>query len=139
VIAAVHALIGAVVGRWIGQPATAFAAGIVTHAMGDVLPHRDLKITTEAPLLAAALGVIAWRCGVGSPELAGAAGAVLPDVENGAWMIGLLPRDRVIFPTHVGNGKFHGPEAQSAWPQAPLALACLVLLLSGAGDGKSRP
>jgi hypothetical protein len=136
VIAAVHALVGATVGRWIGAPATAFAAGMLTHAMGDVLPHRDLKITAEAPLLLAALGLIAWRYGVRSPELAGATGAVLPDVENAAWMTGLMPRDRVIFPTHRDEGRYHGPEAQSAWPQAPIALACLAFLLSQPGRAR---
>ena len=137
-IAAVHALVGAAVGRWIGAPATAFAAGIVTHAMGDVLPHRDLKIQVEAPLLVAALGLIAWRRGVRSPELAGAAGAVLPDVENAAWMTGWMPRDRVIFPTHIDEGRFHGPEAPSAWPQVPIALAGLAVLLSRPRGGRSR-
>ena len=135
---AVHALIGAAVGRRIGSPATAFAAGMVTHAMGDVLPHRDQKIAVEASLLAAVLGFLAWRYGLKSPEMLGAAGAVLPDVENAAWMIGPMPQNRVIFPTHVEDGKYHGPETPTSWPQLPLALLSLALLLAAPGGGKPR-
>ncbi len=93
-IASVHALVGATIGRLCGSHAAALAAGIVSHAACDVVPHKDLSLKVEAPLLAATMTLLAWRCGIKSPELAGAVGAVLPDVENGAWMIGLMPRAR---------------------------------------------
>lgn len=127
---AVHALVGAAVGRLVGTPAKAFAAGVITHAVGDVLPHRDQRLKVEASLLAATLGFLLLRCGARSPEVAGAVGAILPDVENAAWMTGRMSQDRVIFPTHVGDGRFHGPETRTSWPQAPLALLCLAFLLS---------
>lgn len=128
-ICAVHAVVGATVGTLAGSRTGAFASGVATHLLGDLLPHKDFDPKVEAPLLAATLGLLAWRCGLTSPAIAGAAGAVLPDVENAAWMTGIIPQSAVRFPTHVGDGKYHGPRAASAWPQGALAAACLALVL----------
>ncbi len=128
-ICAVHAVVGAALGTLCGSRGGAFAAGVATHLLGDLLPHKDFDPKIEAPLLAATLGLLAWRCGLASPALAGAVGAVLPDVENAAWMTGLVPQSAVRFPTHACSGKHHGPDASSAWPQGALAAACLVVVL----------
>ncbi len=128
-ICAVHAVVGATVGTLSGSRAGAFAAGLSTHLLGDLLPHKDFDPKVEAPLLAATLGLLAWRCGVTSPAFAGAVGGVLPDVENAAGIVGLISKTTMRFPTHVENGKHHGPRAASAWPQGALAAACLALML----------
>jgi hypothetical protein len=131
-ICAVHAVVGATVGTLSGSRGGAFASGVATHLLGDLLRHKDLDPKVEAPLLAATLGLLAWRCGLTSPAVAGAVGAVLPDVENAAWMTGISRKPRCAFPTHVEDGKHHGPKAASAWPQGVLAAACLALVLSRA-------
>ena len=129
-ICAVHAVVGAALGTLSGSRGGAFVSGVATHLLGDLLPHKDFDPKVEAPLLAATMGLLAWRCGLTSPAFAGAVGGVLPDVENAAWMTGLIPQSAVRFPTHVEDGKHHGPKAASAWPQGILAAACLAVVLS---------
>ena len=129
-ICAVHALVGAAVGKLSGSRPKAIAGGVATHFLGDLLPHKDFEPRIEAPLLAVTLGFLAWRFGVDSPEFLGAVGGVAPDVENAAWMAGLTPRDSVRFPSHIGDGLFHGRKTESALPQAAGAALCLLYLLT---------
>jgi len=137
-IGAVHACIGAAVGKLAGRRDRAFAAGIATHLLGDLTPHKDFTIKEEAPLLAATLGLIAWRCGVKSPEFWGAVGGFCPDIENGFYVLGVWPKKNLVFPTHVDGGKYHAPRTKSAWPQFFLALACLFFVFRGAGRPSAR-
>lgn len=132
-ICAVHALVGAAVGKGCGRKRSAFAVGVVTHLVGDLLPHKDFDPKVEAPLLAATLAFLAWRCGVRSPEFAGALGAVAPDVENALGIARIIPREFMRFPTHLENGRYHGPKTQSALPQGLLAAACLAFVLLARG------
>ena len=126
-ICAVHAVVGAALGKLIGKRGGAFVSGVASHLLCDLLPHKDFDPKTEAPLLAGTLGVLAFRCGVKSPEFIGACGAVAPDLENAASVVGLIPRDKMRFPTHRGDEK-HGPKVKSAWPQGVLALVCLAFI-----------
>lgn len=128
-ICAVHALVGAAVGRATGHPAKAMAAGAATHLIGDLLPHRDLSPKTEAVLLATTLGFIVWRCGWRSPEAFGALGGFGPDFENAAQITGLIPRDAMKFPSHVPGDWMHAPKVSVVWPQAIIAVACAAYLL----------
>jgi hypothetical protein len=133
-ICAVHASVGAAVGRLTGKRAGSFWSGVATHLICDLLPHKDFDPKVEAPLLAATLGVIAIRCGVTSPEMAGAVGAITPDFENAAFVTGLVPKSAMKFPTHIGDGANHGPVTKSAWPQGILAAVCLLFVLWPRGD-----
>ncbi len=121
-------MVGAAVGKFAGKRPGAFAAGVATHLIGDLLPHKDFDPKTEAPLLAVTLGIIALRFGVRSPEFAGAVGGIAPDFENAAAVTGLIGREQMRFPTHLGDDK-HGPKVGSAWPQAVLVAACAAYLL----------
>jgi hypothetical protein len=125
-IAAVHALVGAAIGKIAGEPKGALMAGFGSHLICDLLPHRDFPLKVEAPLLAATMGVLAWQCGVDSPEFIGACAAVAPDVENGAHMIGLIPPEGMRYPSHMGR---HGRRTESFVPQAVLAGVCLAFIL----------
>jgi hypothetical protein len=107
----------------------AFAAGVATHLLGDLTPHKDFPIQIEAPLLVGMLGLIAWRCGVKSPEFWGAVGGFIPDAENAAYVLKLWPKKNLRFPSHVEGGIYHAPRTKSAWPQAVLALVCLFFVL----------
>lgn len=133
-IAAVHAAVGAAVGKGTGSRPEAFVGGVATHLLADLLPHKDFPLKVEAPLLAAALVFLAWRCGVSSPEFVGAAGAVAPDAENAARLVGLIPIEALRFPTHIGNGRYHGRKVASALPQAILAALCFAYVLAPKGE-----
>jgi hypothetical protein len=131
-ICAVHAVIGAAIGKAAKDPGKAFAGGVASHLIGDLTPHKDLSPKVEAPLLAATLLVILLKYGIKSPEFWGAVGGFSPDFENAAWMFGLMKQEDCRFPTHIRQGKYHGPPLSTAVPQALLVLACLYYLLKPA-------
>ena len=95
----VHAAAGAVLGRFIGNPLLAFLLGAASHFVLDMIPHGDESIqrwkwfkTRRGRIIAAAvidwLFLAGWLAFLvkGTPinqlagALAGAAGAVLPDM-----------------------------------------------------------
>jgi hypothetical protein len=84
------------------------------------------------------LGAIAWRCGIKSPEFIGAVGAVAPDFENAAAIMNLIPKSAMRFPTHINDGKNHGPRVKSAWPQGVLALSCMLFVFLPGTDTPSK-
>ena len=124
-ICATHALIGAALGRLLKRPAAAFAAGVGSHVVADLMPHRDFTAAVEVPLVAAALTAIALTQGVGSAEFWGAIGAALPDLENLVGRALGIPEDRLLLPTH---SKYHGPETKGWRGQLALAFVCLAFL-----------
>jgi hypothetical protein len=127
-ICAVHALVGAALGKLIGRQGGSLAAGVSSHLLGDLLPHKDFAPKVEAPLLAVTMGFLALKFGLKSPEFLGAFGGIAPDFENAASVAGIIPREAMRFPTHLGDDK-HGPKVNSALPQGILAAACLAFLL----------
>ena len=102
----VHASLGAALGSRVKSPALAFALGLFSHFVGDVVPHHDMG-ATETPLVFATLARIAQQHGWKSPQFWGALGGVCPDFEH---IVGELRKDprRVgpmpekWFPTHNG-------------------------------------
>lgn len=127
-ICAVHAVIGAAIGKAASHPGKAFAGGVASHLIGDLTPHKDLPAKVELPLLAVMLLVILLKYGIRSPEFWGAVGGFSPDFENAAWMFGLMKKEHCRFPTHIHDGKYHGPPVSTAVPQFVLVLACLYYL-----------
>jgi len=127
---AVHALIGAAIGSFMDNKIGAFTAGVASHVIADVLPHKDYDPAVEVGLMAAALAGIAKFRGVDSPEFWGAIGAIAPDTEHALMLSGLINADQEVFPTHIENGKYHGPdsgEQLSQWLIA-LAAACVIAM-----------
>ena len=128
-ICAVHAVIGAALGKAArGNRGKAFAAGVASHLIGDLTPHKDLPARVELPLLAVTISAIALRYGLKSPEFWGAVGGFSPDFENAAWMYGITKKEDCVFPTHREGGKYHAPSVSTAVPQALIVTACLVYL-----------
>ena len=127
-IASVHAVVGASIGKFAGETEGALIAGVASHLLCDLLPHKDFDAKTEAILLAGAMSALAGKFGVTSPEFVGACGAVAPDMENAAFRLGLLREEQMRFPTHLGDDK-HGPKTKSAFPQGILAAVCVAYLL----------
>jgi hypothetical protein len=132
----VHASIGAALGSRIANNRGAFSAGVASHMIADLIPHRDYPLKQELPLLFAALGFIGMRYGPTSPAMVGALGGIAPDIENGFASLGVLPKSMTIFPTHTPRPWFigHGKRIESPLQQVILAGLCIVsieLLRSG--------
>jgi hypothetical protein len=134
-IAAVHALTGAALGRFCRAPGRAFALGFVSHLPLDLSPHRDLEIAEEGLLLGAALGLVAAARGFTSPEFAGALGAAAPDVENVVARALDIPDEKLLLPTH---SRFHGRKVRGLRGQLALALCCLAVLCWPTGQGSRQ-
>lgn len=134
-LGSVHACIGAGVGSFTDEKLVAFAAGVVSHAVADAIPHRDLAPEHEAPLLLGTLAAIAYWKGLDSPEFWGALGGVLPDFEHALVVAGLMGPERVIFPTHIADGKWHGDDSGTErWSQLILSAVSLALVVLNTRD-----
>ncbi len=126
----VHAAVGAGLGGLLRRPGAAFAAGVASHLLCDLVPHKDYDITVEAPLAAVMFSYLAWRYGIRSPQFLGAWGAVSPDAENALEKFGVIAHEKTFFPTHNESVPWsvgHGAKVESALPQAALALIALLL------------
>jgi hypothetical protein len=125
----VHAAVGAAVGAVLRRPSAAFFGGVLSHLICDLIPHKDYDIKIEAPLAASVFAYLAKRYGVNSPQFLGAAGAVAPDAENALALLGLLPRDKMVFPSHNEKAPWylgHGEKVDSPLPQIVLAAVALA-------------
>lgn len=101
----VHAALGAALGRFIKNKPLAFAVGVGSHLVGDVVPHKDMGIG-EAPLLAGTMLQIVCANGFNSPQFWGALGGICPDFEHIYYEITQDPRrfetmEEKVFPTHT--------------------------------------
>ncbi|HEX8834076.1 MAG TPA: hypothetical protein VF719_07735 [Abditibacteriaceae bacterium] len=110
----VHAAIGATIGRYIRNKPLAFAAGMFSHFVGDVVPHHDMGVG-ETPIVFATMARIAQQHGWNSPEFFGALGGICPDFEHIPAELKKDPRrfeamEEKLFPTHNGTVE-HG-----TWP-----------------------
>lgn len=103
----VHATAGALVGSLTGNPVSAFALGVLSHAVLDIIPHGDealgpqctgktcthreevrfmLKLAiVDAMVMVFVLAFVfvPWRTTPTFPMLAGFAGGVIPDILQG--------------------------------------------------------
>lgn len=126
----VHAAVGAMVGTGIGRREGALAGGAASHLLCDLVPHRDYELKIEAPLALAMLAYLGLRYGLKSPQMWGAVGGILPDGENALAVLGVVPEDKTLFPTHNKTAPWyvgHGARVESPLPQVALALIALLL------------
>ena len=110
----VHAALGAAIGRYVKNPYVAFAVGVASHIVGDVIPHHDMDIG-EVPLVFGTLGYLGYEHGLKSPQFWGALGAICPDFEHIPYELKQAPRrfepmPQKMIPTH-NNRLPHG-----RWP-----------------------
>jgi hypothetical protein len=110
----IHAAIGAAIGRFVKSKPLAFGLGVLSHGVGDIIPHQDLGVA-EAPLLAGTMARVIQQHGWNSSQFWGALGAICPDFEHIPTELRRDPRRfapmaEKRFPTH--NGKL--PHAE--WP-----------------------
>ena len=131
-----HALVGAVLGKFLDQPGVTFLTGATSHALLDYLPHND----SQHPLILFGNGcgvfaVLAAACITGHEGmLAGALGGVLPDLEH---IFGGTPRaGTTTFPGHqfLHEGRYSA--ALGVGVEVVLAATSLLaLFLAGTSDG----
>ena len=124
----VHACIGAAVGSLFKRKPAAFAGGVVSHVVADLIPHTDFDPKIDVPIAAAIIAGIAKFKGVDSPEFWGAIGAVAPDSEHALLLAGLIGQDDEIFPTHGGADALHGRETHEQGSQILIAAAALAVV-----------
>jgi hypothetical protein len=106
-----HIAAGAFVGALAPTPAYAPVFGLGSHIALDLLPHYDFErmwveilfggVVVAVLLVGGARGLAMWL---------GAVFAVLPDLENLLWKLGVISNDQKVFPGHVGMVP-HGREA----------------------------
>ena len=90
-----HVLAGALIGRAARGPATAFALGLVSHLVMDVIPHwgdPDMSVFVRVARVDGLLGLVTIAAMVATTPprrrrrvLAGIAGACLPDLDKPVW------------------------------------------------------
>jgi hypothetical protein len=138
-----HVLAGAVIGRLAGRRSTAFASGVVSHAVLDVIPHyrvpkqRFLAIAVCDGLLGLAVsGALLARAGRGQRlgVAAGIFGACLPDLDKP----GRAFFDRSPFPAPMDRAhariQTELPNLGSVEVLAAAVLASVAWRLLGSGE-----
>ena len=128
-IVSLHVATGAAGGAVTRSRAGAVVLGLVLHALGDRVPHQDIRSRRfEIGSGVACALVLAARYGVLSPVTIGALAASAPDIEH----VVRLPRPggRKLFPSHRIPG-WHQAGGVPAWAQL-LAAGTIVGYLLGA-------
>lgn len=136
----VHVWLGAAVGSSAPDAASAVAAGLVSHAVGDMVPHRDGPPLLDSFASLLSLGYISARFGLASRQMLGAAAGVAPDVEHLARYAGHSLTKQPLFPTH--NGRLPHPESGTRVSQLVCGAIAVFCVLRAAkresGQGKGR-
>lgn len=98
-IVSLHVATGAAAGAALGSPGRAVLAGLALHAVGDAIPHEEIRsrrfeIWSGVCLLA----LLAARRGMLDPAVVGGAACAAPDLEH---VLPLpKPGGRDLFPSH---------------------------------------
>jgi hypothetical protein len=96
-----HTCLNAAVGTLFKKPLAAAIAGIASHALLDLLPHKDISAhKAEGATVLLLLGIVGSSCGWSSPAFWCAMGGVLPDVEQVLPWTDPKRGRRRYFPTH---------------------------------------
>lgn len=127
-MAAVHVAMGAACGGVTGSAWAGMAVGLASHAVGDMVPHREAGHVLDSLLTALALAGVAVTFGVLSPQMAGAVGGALPDVEHVLKRLRLRPWKKAIYPTH--NRLLPHPHSSSYLSQICCGVASVAALVA---------
>lgn len=126
----VHVALGAALGSRVRNPLLAFALGVFSHFVGDIIPHHDMG-ATETPLVFATLARVGQQHGWSSPQFWGAIGGACPDLEHIPAELKrdkrrMKPMSEKIFPTHNGLVKHADWPYEERW-----GIAMQVVLFLG--------
>jgi hypothetical protein len=131
-IVSLHVASGAAIGAAVRSRRAAVGLGLLAHAAGDRIPHRDIASRRfELRSGVALLLLVALRRGPLDPATLGGAAAAAPDLEH----VLRLPRPggRKLFPSHRFRG-WHRAGGLPAWLQL-LAAGAFAGLVLGRGRG----
>ncbi len=132
-----HMAVGGAVGSLVEGRGLSFGLGLASHIPLDVIPHYEFeKMWLEVALVAAFFGALLATGRAGTGLFWGALGAVLPDLENLLWRLGLLPDERKVLPGHsrrFGRLLPHGRAlgVRHAWWQGLIVVICAVIIARG--------
>lgn len=116
-----HTCLNAAIGGMFRKPLAAAITGVVSHALLDIMPHKDISAhKAEGAAVALLLGIVGSSCGWKSPPFWCAMGGVLPDVEQVLPWTDPRRGRRRYFPTHSAG--LHSLQI----PQAPRYRANLL-------------
>ena len=123
-----HLAVGAAAGSFTDSQAGAALLGLVSHVPLDVLPHYEFeKMWVEVAVVSAAF-VAMLAAGMGRTGIFwGAVGAVVPDIENLLWKLGVLPGEAKVFPGHSSRfsmGLSHGRSLGPRHALTQIAIVC---------------
>ena len=128
---AAHAILAGAVGAIARSRSRAFLAGVGTHLLADLVPHRDFGPAVELVMVAAALAAVGRVAGFDSPAFAGSVGGAAPDLENGLDALGMAQCP--CFPTHR---HLHGRRVREVWSQIAVSCAAFGVILWRGRQGK---
>lgn len=134
----VHALLGAAVGAWFKRRCSAFLAGMVSHAVGDALPHGEMPAVVDGMIAAGVVGWLSSRFGTDSPQVAGALGGVAPDIEHGLSRCCIIREEQKVFPTHGRCLIPHGRKTSNPIVQILTATAAMALIAASKRNAALR-
>jgi hypothetical protein len=122
-----HMAVGAAAGSFLEHPVAAAAVGAGTHVVLDVLPHYEFeKLWVELAAVITVLGGL-LLAGLGGTGLFwGVVGAAVPDAENLAWRMGLLPGRFKVFPGHTDRLSRVLPHGRALPPRHALTQVALI-------------
>lgn len=134
-----HVLTGAAAASLTGQPVTAFAAGLASHAVLDAVPHHDYTrafwgwVDFFAGLV---IVLLLYRWQADGLILWGALGAGLPDLEVALNHYRLLgPHPILFFPSHRFRFLHRQRQSFDGVLTQVLVLGASLLLLTWYGSG----
>jgi len=130
-----HMAVGGAVGSLVEARGAAFGLGMLLHIPLDVIPHYEFeKMWLEVAVVAAFFGVMIATGNAGTGIFWGALGAVLPDLENLLWRLGILSDEDKVFPGHsrrfarwLPHGRALGVE--HAWWQGAIVASSVALMV----------
>ena len=96
-----HVAAGAIAGALSPTLYAAPLFGLASHVVLDIMPHHDIdRMRYELLLAALAIAAIALGGALGLKVSLGIAFALIPDIENLLWKLGLIRDDQKVFPGH---------------------------------------
>jgi hypothetical protein len=127
-IVSLHVATGGAAGAVAGSRLGALVLGPLTHALGDLTPHKDIPSTAfEATSGVVGVVLLARRYGALHPVTIGAVAASMPDLEH---VLRPTRRGRrMIFPTHRFES-WHHRGGLPPWLQLAGAAVILGVLLT---------
>jgi hypothetical protein len=125
--------VGAAAGSFVEHGGAAALLGAASHVALDVMPHYEFdKIWVELTAVVAVFGGLLLAGLGGSTLFWGALGAAVPDAENLAWRLGLLPGKFKFFPghsEHLSGILPHGRPLPRRYALSQVALIAVCFLI----------